>query len=110
MRVFLDSRQIELPADSKLADALKECGVVPAPGAIVGVVKGRGEMSRQTNSYWLLTTKGKLRIELLDNDLQKIWHESVDKISGSTVRWASADGVAFGPFLSKISFSQEAQE
>lgn len=110
MRVSVDSRQIELPADSKLADALKECGVVPAPGAIVGVVKGRGEMSRQTNSYWLLTTKGKLRIELLDNDLQKIWHESVDKISGSTVRWASADGVAFGPFLSKISFSQEAQE
>ena len=79
-------------------------------GAIVGVVKGRGEKSRQTNSYWLQTSKGKLRIELIDSDLQKIWHESVDKISGSTVRWASADGVAFGPFASNLSFGREANE
>jgi len=110
LRVFVDGRQIDLPLESKLADALKKCGAYPAPGAIVGVVKGRGEKSRQTNSYWLLTNKGKLRIELLDNDLQKIWHESVDKISESTVRWASADGVAFGPFASQLSFDREAQE
>ena len=61
----------------------KQAPILPN-GAIVGVVKGRGEKSRQTNSYWLNTTKGKLRIELLENDLQRIWHESVDKISGST--------------------------
>ena len=79
-------------------------------GAIVGVVKGRGEKSRQTNSYWLNTTKGKLRIELLENDLQRIWHENVDKIQGSQVRWASADAVAFGPFTSNLSFGRDAHE
>ncbi|HPT36954.1 MAG TPA: methanogenesis marker 3 protein [Methanothrix sp.] len=110
MKVFVDGREIELLPGAKLADALEKTGANPAPGAIVGVVKGRGEMSRQTNSYWLLTTKGKLRIELLDTDLQKIWHESIDGISGSTARWASADGVAFGPFSSHISFARDASE
>jgi putative methanogenesis marker protein 3 len=110
LRVFVDGREIELLPGAKLADALSKFGSNPMPGAIVGVVKGRGEKSRQTNSYWLLTTKGKMRIELLDNDLQTIWHESVGKIAGSTIRWASADGVAFGPFSSNLSFARDASE
>jgi putative methanogenesis marker protein 3 len=110
LRVFVDGREIELLPGAKLADALGKSGANPAPGAIVGVVKGRGEKSRQTNSYWLLTTKGKLRIELIDNDLQRIWHESVNKIADSTVRWTSADGVAFGPFSSHLSFARDASE
>ncbi|MBS1193085.1 MAG: putative methanosis marker protein 3 [Methanomicrobia archaeon] len=110
MRVFVDGREIELSPGANLSDAIGKSGAYIAPGAIVGMVKGRGEKSRQTNSYWLNTTKGKLRIELLDSELQSIWHESVDRIIGSTVRWSSADGVAFGPFSSKISFSRDAQE
>ena len=110
MRVFVDGKEIELEPVACLADALQKAGSKPAEGAIVGMVKGRGEKSRQTNSYWLNTSKGKLRIELLENDLQKIWHEMVDKISGSQVRWASADGVAFGPFSSRISFGRDAHE
>jgi len=110
LKVFVDGREIELSSGAKLADALSRCNAFPAPGAIVGVVKGRGEKSSKTNSYWLLTTKGKLRIELLDNDLQKIWHESIDRISGCAAKWASADGIAFGPFSSQISFSRDARE
>lgn len=110
MKVFVDGREIELLPDMRLADALKEAGASPAKGAIVGVVKGRGEKSRQTNSYWLNTTKGKLRIELLENELQRIWHENVDRIQGLEVRWSSADAVAFGPFTSNLSFSRDAHE
>jgi putative methanogenesis marker protein 3 len=110
LRVFVDGREIELLPGAQLGDALGKACAHPANGAIVGVVKGRGEKSRQTNSYWLNTTKGKLRIELIDNDLQRIWHENVDKISGSKVRWASADGIAFGPFASTLSFGRDALE
>jgi len=110
LRVLVDGKEIELAAGACLADALQKAGSNPAKGAIVGMVKGRGEKSRQTNSYWLNTTKGKIRIELLENDLQKIWHEVVEKISGSQVRWASADGIAFGPFSSRISFARDAHE
>ncbi len=110
MRVFVDGREIELGEGACLGDALVKAGADPAEGAIVGVVSGRGERSRQTNSYWLNTTKGKLRIELLNTDLQNVWHESVAKIQGCEVRWASADGVAFGPFASSLSFSREAHE
>jgi len=110
LRVFVDGKEIELAAGACLADALQKAGSNPAKGAIVGVVKGRGEKSRQTNSYWLNTTKGKIRIELLENELQKIWHEVVENISGSQVRWASADGIAFGPFSSRISFARDAHE
>ena len=110
MRVFVDGREIELLPGAVLLDALGKAGANPANGAIVGVVKGRGEKSRQTNSYWLNTSKGKLRIELIDGDLQRIWHENLDKISGSTVRWASPDGIAFGPFASTLSFERDARE
>lgn len=110
MRVFVDGKEIEINRGASLGDALGLAGAKPAQGAIVGVVKGRGEKSRQTNSYWLNTTKGKLRIELLENDLQKIWHESVSRIVGSEARWSSASGVAFGPFSSSISFGREAHE
>jgi putative methanogenesis marker protein 3 len=110
LRVFVDGREIELLPGAQLADALGKAGAHPANGAIIGIVRGRGEKSLQTNSYWLNTTKGKLRIELIDNDLQKIWHENIETISRSTVRWASVDGVAFGPFASTISFEREAQE
>ena len=108
MKVLVDGREIELAAGKTLADALEKAGAAPAEKAMVGVVKGRGEKSRQTNSYWLNTTKGKLRIELLETDLQKIWQENVSKIGGSDVRWASADGIAFGPFASTLSFGREA--
>jgi len=110
LRVFVDGKEIEINRGASLGDALGLAGAKPAQGAIVGVVKGRGEKSRQTNSYWLNTTKGKLRIELLENDLQKIWHESVSRIVGSEARWSSASGVAFGPFSSTISFGREAHE
>ena len=110
LKVLVDEREIELPAEARLADALKEAGASPAVGAIVGVVKGRGEKSRQTNSYWLNTTKGKLRIELLENELQGIWHENLDRIQGSRVRWSSADAIAFGPFASNLSFGRDAHE
>jgi putative methanogenesis marker protein 3 len=110
LRVFVDGREIELLPGALLADALDKACAYPANGAIIGIVRGRGEKSLQTNSYWLNTTKGKLRIELIDNDLQRIWHENIEKISRSTVRWASPDGVAFGPFASTISFEREARE
>jgi putative methanogenesis marker protein 3 len=110
LRVFVDGRETELLPGARLVDALSKACAKPANGAIVGVVKGRGEKSLQTNSYWLNTTRGKLRIDLIESDLQKIWHESLDKISGSRVRWASADGIAFGPFASTISFERDALE
>ena len=35
MKVFVDEREIELPAEARLVDALKEAGASPAVGAIV---------------------------------------------------------------------------
>lgn len=110
MRVLVDGISLDLKEGATLGDALSSAGTKPAVGAIVGIVKGRGEKSLQTNSYWLNTTKGKIRIELLNTDLQKIWHDSVDKIKESEARWASPDAVAFGPFASSINWDRVAHE
>ncbi len=112
MRVFVNGKGIDLSEGATLGDALGKAGSIPAREAIVGVVKGRGEKARQTNSYWLNTTKGKLRIELLETgtELQKIWHESVDMIKGSEIRWTSPDGMAFGPFATTLPWSRDAHE
>lgn len=110
MKVFVDGTNLDLKDGATLGDALTQAGANPAKGTIIGVVKGRGERSLQTNSYWLTTTKGKIRIELLDTDLQKIWHDSVSKIKELEVRWSSSDAVAFGPFVSSIAPGREAHE
>jgi UPF0288 family protein (methanogenesis marker protein 3) len=110
LKVFVDGREIDLATGATLGAALSKADSKPAKGAIVGVVKGRGEKSRQTNSYWLNTTKGKLRIELLETGLQQIWHESLAKIDGSEIRWASVDAIAFGPFATNLTWSRDAHE
>ena len=81
MKVLVDGTSLDLKEGATLGDALSLAGTKPAVGAIVGIVKGRGEKSLQTNSYWLNTTKGKIRIELLDHrsseDLARIaWTRS----------------------------------
>ncbi len=106
MNISVDGQKVELPAGAKLEDSLNIVNYLPSPETIIGVIKGRGEKSRQTNSYWLNTSKGRIRIELLESEMQKIWHESFDRIKGSLVVWASADGVAIGPFATSISFSR----
>ncbi len=102
MKVFVDGAEVSLDDGSTLKDALEACGVMPPEGAIIGIVKGREEEKKETNSYWLNTTKGKLRIELLDTGIQDAWHQAVDQISGLKVRWSDGAAVAFGPVATKI--------
>jgi len=82
LKVFVDGAEITLQDGSTLKNALDAAGVSPQNEAIIGIVKGREEEARETNSYWLNTTKGKLRIELLDTGLQDVWHQAVGQISG----------------------------
>jgi putative methanogenesis marker protein 3 len=110
LKVLVDGKEIDLPQDATLGQAIKMAGATPANGATIGIVKGRGEKSLQTNSYWLNTTKGKLRIELFNTTLQEIWHDALEKIVGSDVRWASADSIALGPFVSSLPWSRDAHE
>jgi len=110
LRILVNGKQIDLEEGATLGEALKRADSHPAEGAIVGLVKGRGEQARQTNSYWIDTTKGKLRIELGDTDLQTIWHQAIDQIKGSEVIWSSKEGIAFGPFATAISWSTEPYE
>ncbi len=102
MKVFVDGAEIILDEGSTLKDALDAVGISPQEGAIIGIVKGREEEARETNSYWLNTTKGKLRIELLETGIQDAWHEAVGQISGLKARWSDGAAVAFGPVATKI--------
>jgi UPF0288 family protein (methanogenesis marker protein 3) len=110
LRVLVNGKEIDLEEGAPLGEALKRVDSFPAEGAIVGLVKGRGEQARQTNSYWIITTKGKLRIELGDTDLQAAWHQTIDQIRDSEVVWSSKEGIAFGPFATAISWSKEPHE
>ncbi|MCJ7445216.1 MAG: methanogenesis marker 3 protein [Methanotrichaceae archaeon] len=110
MKVLVDGKELDLPKDATVTDALGKIGTTLIDGTILGIVKGRSEKSLQTNSYWLNTIKGRLRIELLDTELQKIWHDNVDKITGSEVKWDTADGISFGPFATTLLWSRDAHE
>lgn len=111
MKVFVDGAEISLNDGAILKDALDVGGVAPPPeGAIIGIVKGREEEAKETNSYWLNTTKGKLRIELLDTGIQEAWHKAVDQISGLKVRWSDGAAVAFGPLSTRIAPTRREHE
>jgi putative methanogenesis marker protein 3 len=110
LKVLVDEKEIELPENSSLGQALETSGAMPRDGTIIGIIKGRGEKKLQTNSYWLDTTNGRIRIELLDTDLQNIWHDGIDKIIGSEVRWESADAISLGPFPTNLPWSRNAHE
>jgi putative methanogenesis marker protein 3 len=111
LKVFVDGAEISLNDGAILKDALDVGGVAPPPeGAIIGIVKGREEEAKETNSYWLNTTKGKLRIELLDTGIQEAWHKAVDQISGLKVRWSDGAAVAFGPLSTRIAPTRREHE
>ncbi|MGC9514666.1 methyl-coenzyme M reductase-associated protein Mmp3 [Methanocrinis sp.] len=110
MKVFVDGAEISLKDGSALKDALQASGVSPREETIVGIVKGREEVAEETNSYWLNTTKGKLRIELLDTEIQERWHKAVGQISGLRARWSDGAAVAFGPVSAKIAPTREEHE
>jgi putative methanogenesis marker protein 3 len=102
LKVFVDGAEVTLPDGSTLKDALDAAGASPGAGAIIGIVRGREEEARETISYWLNTTKGKLRIELLDTGLVGPWHQAVSQISGLQARWSDGAAVAFGPVRTAI--------
>jgi len=110
LKVSVDGKEIDLGSGATLLQALETAGSAPKVDAIVGIIKGRSEQSRQTNSYWLTTTKGKIRIELLESDLQKIWHDGQGKIEGLEGRWSSSDAAAFGPFKTDLAWERDAHE
>jgi putative methanogenesis marker protein 3 len=110
LRVSVDGVEIELDAGATLGQALEKAGQRPLEGAIVGIIKGRSEKARETNSYWLNTTKGRIRIELLENDLQRIWHEALSGIEGAGARWASSGAVAFGAFPTTLPWERGTHE
>lgn len=110
MKVFVDGAEIHLDEGSTLKDALEAGDIAPQEGAIIGIVKGREEEAKETNSYWLNTTKGKLRIELLDTGIQDAWHDAVGQISGLKARWSDGAAVAFGPVSTKIAPTRKEHE
>lgn len=110
MKVSVNGSEISLDDGLTLRDALDEAGVQVPGGATIGIVKGREEVEKKTNSYWLNTTKGRLRIELLDTGLQEVWHEAVPQIPGLQARWSDGAAVAFGPFSARIAPSRGVEE
>ncbi|UEC43086.1 MAG: hypothetical protein METHAR1v1_1060038 [Methanothrix sp.] len=110
MKVSVNGAEISLEDGLTLRDALDTAGVLAPEGATIGIVKGREEVERETDSYWLNTTKGKLRIELIDTGLQEVWHEAVRQIPGLKVRWSDVAAVAFGPVSTRIAPSRRVEE
>ncbi|HOT06408.1 MAG: hypothetical protein A4E45_01317 [Methanosaeta sp. PtaB.Bin039] len=110
MKVTVDGLDVLLPEGSDLDDALRAAGSKMLPKTVIGIIKGRGEKARQTNSYWLKTTKGKLRIELVESEMQDVWHECVSRIGELGSRWSNSSAIAWGNFPSTISPDKDAHE
>ncbi len=95
--IELDNRPLEIPDDSTLADVIKHAEI-PYSGTTIAIIKGTVKSKEATLQYLISTTKGDIGIEL--SAYQDVWQRA--QIINSTVRWASREAFAFGPFKTDI--------
>ncbi|MDK2892954.1 MAG: hypothetical protein PWQ49_1346 [Methanohalophilus sp.] len=84
-----------------MLDAIESSNAPYSPGSSVGIVKHTENVkASEVKEYLLTTTKGDIRIELIDpkSPLAKQWHTNYRNYEGISFRWGTKSALAFGPF------------
>lgn len=98
---MVNSENCVIPAGSTVLDAIGSSDAPYSPGASVGIVKlTESVKASEVREYILATTKGDIRIELIDSESPstKQWHTNYRNYEGISFRWGSKNALAFGPF------------
>ncbi|MBP2030640.1 putative methanogenesis marker protein 3 [Methanohalophilus levihalophilus] len=88
-------------AGSTVLDAIESSGAPHSPGASVGIMKRTESVqASEVREYLLETTKGELRIELINSESPsaKQWHSNYRNYEGIPFRWDTKNAISFGPF------------
>jgi len=107
LEVEVNEEIVRLPKGSTLKDALEVTHTPYTDGTTIGIIKKIEKKEEITTEYRILTTKGELKIELMENsdsvkELRDIWFNSYNHFINKGVHYFSKDIVAFGPVKTDI--------
>ncbi len=104
MRVKINNVEIDLDDDSTIEEAIKLSNAPYIPGTVIALIEGREELESHVNKYKIITTKGSIIIELVNEaeNLANFWKENYKKFIGSAIRWTSSQEAAIGSIVSNL--------
>ncbi len=100
MKIKVNGKEKVLKDGSLLKDAV--AGENYAEGSLISIYHSTERMTQTTNDFSIVTDAGEMVLHLYDTPEAKLFKDHVEGITGSNVRWANKDLVAFGSFPTEI--------
>jgi len=105
IQVLVNGEKLSLPDGATVQSAIDTAEAPYKIGASVGILKkSESVRSESVREYRVKTTKGELRLEIIDHlsASARRWMEDFRQYEGISLRWGSKDATAFGPFSESL--------
>ena len=109
MQVKINGVEMELKAGSTVEDAIKQADAPYISGSAISLIEAREELENHVNKYKIITTKGSIIIELVD-DLDYItsfWKNHYKEFASTLIRWTTSNEVAMGAITTDLEPSHD---
>ena len=107
MKVIVNGTEKELPAGSKLKDAV--AGEIYEQDSLISIRMSADKITEETDDLELVTSKGSMTLHLDDGTDANVWKKVSKQIEGIGTRWVTRKIAAFGSFKTDIKVSREAR-
>ena len=106
MLIKVNGKEIDVAEGSTIQDVIGETNAPYTPGSIICLIKGKKELEKNITKYKIITTKGSIIIELVDNDEAKpmidVWKNQYEEFVDLSIRWSTSNEVAIGPIVTDL--------
>lgn len=109
MKVKVNEVEIELDEGSTVEDAIKLSNAPYIDGSAISLIKGRSELESNVEKYKIITTKGSIIIELVDefDIITTFWKDHYKDFASTLIRWTTTNEAAMGSVVSNLEPSHE---
>ena len=109
MQVKINGVEMELKAGSTVEDAIKQANAPYVSGCAVSLIEAREELESHVNKYKIITTKGSIIIELVDDltYITNFWKNHYSDFASTLIRWTTSNEVAMGAVVTDLEPSHD---
>lgn len=109
MQVKINGVEMELKAGSTVEDAIKQSNAPYVSGCAISLIEARQELESHVNKYKIITTKGSIIIELVDDltYITNFWKNHYNDFASTLIRWTTSNEVAMGAVVTDLEPSHD---
>ena len=109
MQVKINDVEMDIDAGSTVEDAIKLSNAPYIEGSTIALIEGREVLESHVNKYKIVTTKGSLIIELVEDAqlLTDFWKNNYKEFISKAIKWTSSHEAAMGSIVSDLEPSNE---